>query len=140
MVSEAHDVAVTEALGYLERHARTWTRRGRAGRMRVRGEGLTVATFRHRASRAGDPQLHTHSFVANATTALGSITALDGRALYAHARTAGYLYQAVLREQLTRSVGVEWQSFLADRASGTPDRAAASGPVEHARCSIGRSV
>lgn len=104
---DAHDHAVTEALGYLEHHA-AWTRRGRNGRQMLRGDGLTVAAFRHRSSRAGDPQLHTHSVVVNATTADGRATALDGRALYAHARTAGFLYQAALREQLTRNLGVEW--------------------------------
>lgn len=107
-VRDAHDEAVRQSLDYLEDHA-CWTRRGRAGRRHVEGEGLTVATFRHRTSRAGDPQLHTHSVVANATKAEGKVTALDGQALYAHARTAGYLYQAALRGQLTQHIGVEWR-------------------------------
>lgn len=107
LARDAHDHAVSEALGYMERHA-CWTRRGRAGREVLQGDGLTVALFRHRSSRAGDPQLHTHAVVVNATQAGGRTTALDGRALYAHAKTAGFLYQAVLREQLTRSMGVEW--------------------------------
>jgi hypothetical protein len=38
----------------------------------------------------------------------GSVTALFGRALYARAKTAGYLHQAVLRDELTRRLGVEW--------------------------------
>lgn len=105
---EAHDEAVRDALGYLERHA-TWTRRGANGRHLLRGDGLTVAAFRHRTSRAGDPQLHTHAVVANSTTADGRDTALDGRAFYAHQRTAGFLYQAALRHQLTRNLGVEWE-------------------------------
>jgi len=104
---EAHDEAVHQALGYLEREA-CWTRRGRAGRQRVRGEGLAVAAFRHRTSRAGDPQLHTHAVVANTTQALGTWTALDGRGLFGHAKTAGYVYQAALRAELTRTVGLEW--------------------------------
>jgi conjugative relaxase-like TrwC/TraI family protein len=61
----AHDAAVRDALGYLEREA-CWTRRGRNGRLLLHGEGLTVALFRHRSSRAGDPQLHTHAVVATA--------------------------------------------------------------------------
>jgi conjugative relaxase-like TrwC/TraI family protein len=105
---QAHDDAVREALGYLERHA-TWTRRGKNGKHLLRGEGLTVAAFRHRTSRAGDPQLHTHAVVANTTTAEGRETALDGRALYAHQRTAGFLYQAALRHNLTQALGVEWE-------------------------------
>jgi conjugative relaxase-like TrwC/TraI family protein len=108
LARQAHDEAVREALGYLERHA-TWTRRGDAGKRRIRGDGLTVAAFRHRTSRAGDPQLHTHAVVANSTVADGRATALDGRALYAHARTAGFLYQAALRKNLTEHLGVEWE-------------------------------
>lgn len=55
IVREAHDRAVEEALGYVERHA-TWTRRGRGGHRVLRGDELAVAAFRHRSSRAGDPQ------------------------------------------------------------------------------------
>jgi conjugative relaxase-like TrwC/TraI family protein len=108
VVRDAHDRAVQEALGYVERHA-TWTRRGRGGHRVVRGSGLSVAAFRHRSSRAGDPHLHTHSVIANATVAEGRATTLDGRALYAHARTAGYLYEAALRKNLTEALGVEWE-------------------------------
>jgi conjugative relaxase-like TrwC/TraI family protein len=103
----AHDAAVRDALGYLEREA-CWTRRGRNGVHLIKGDGLTIAAFRHRSSRAGDPQLHTHAVVVNATTAGGRTTTLDGRALYAHAKTASYLYQASLRHQLAARLGVEW--------------------------------
>jgi conjugative relaxase-like TrwC/TraI family protein len=105
---DAHDAAVRQALDYMERHA-CWTRRGHGGRELLQGDGLSVALFRHRSSRAGDPQLHTHAVVANSTQADGRATALDGRAIYAHARTAGFLYQAALRAELTRRVGVEWE-------------------------------
>ncbi|MCW2983052.1 MAG: putative conjugal transfer protein traA [Conexibacter sp.] len=108
VIREAHDRAVEEALGYVERHA-TCTRRGSGGHRLLRGEGLKVAAFRHRSSRAGDPQLHTHAVIANATMAEGRATTLDGRALYAHARTAGYLYEAALRRRLTEALGVEWE-------------------------------
>ena len=72
----AHERAVDSALGYLEREA-CWTRRGRDGADRVRGEGFIGAAYRHRMSRAGDPQLHTHVVVANMTCADGRYTALD---------------------------------------------------------------
>ena len=65
---------------------------------RSTGGGLIGAAFRHRTSRAGDPQLHTHVVVANTTRCEDGVwRALDGRHLYAHARTAGFLYQAELR-------------------------------------------
>jgi conjugative relaxase-like TrwC/TraI family protein len=60
----AHESAVDAALGYLEREA-CFTRRGRDGAERVRGEGFIAASYRHRMSRAGDPQLHTHVVVGN---------------------------------------------------------------------------
>lgn len=107
-VRDAHDRAVVEALGYLERHA-TWTRRGKGGKELIQGHQLKAATFRHRSSRAGDPQLHTHTVIANETEAAGKTTALDGRALYAHAKTAGYLYEAALRAELTATIGVAWE-------------------------------
>lgn len=103
----AHDAAVRDALGYLEREA-CWTRRGHNGVHLLKGDGLTIAAFRHRSSRAGDLQLHTHAVVANGTIAGGRTTTLDGRALYAHAETASYLYQASLRHQLTERLRVEW--------------------------------
>ena len=71
--------------------------------------GLVAAAFRHRTSRAGDPQLHTHVLVANLGRGPdGRWSALDGRRLYAHARAASFVYQAVLRSELTRSLGLEW--------------------------------
>ena len=96
------------AFGYLERNAAV-SRRGRGGRESVAGAGLLAAAFRHRTSRAGDPQLHTHVLIANLTrTEDGVWRSLDGRRLYAHAKTAGYLYEARLRAELTRSLGVAW--------------------------------
>ena len=124
-VFAAHEKAVAQAFGYLERSAAVG-RRGAGGTERVRGEGLVGAAFLHRTSRAGDPQLHTHVLVANMLRdPTGRWTALDARALYAHGRTAGYLYQAVLREELTRSLGVVWTPVRKGGAEidGVPPRA-----------------
>jgi conjugative relaxase-like TrwC/TraI family protein len=107
-VRDAHDAAVHAALDYVERRAAV-ARRGRGGVELVPGNGFVAAAFRHRTSRAGDPQLHTHVLVANMTRGPdGRWTALDGRRLYAHAKTAGYLYQAQLRTELVQRLGVEW--------------------------------
>ncbi len=68
-IIRAHDEAVTATLDFIENElleTRGWdpaTRR----RPRVKGHGLVAATFRHVASRNLDPQLHTHSVVANMT-------------------------------------------------------------------------
>jgi conjugative relaxase-like TrwC/TraI family protein len=107
-VRDAHDAAVEAALGYMQRQAAVG-RRGRGGTVAVIGNGFLAAAFRHRTSRAGDPQLHTHVLVANMTRGPdGRWTALDARKLYAHAKTGGYLYQAHLRAELTRRIGVRW--------------------------------
>jgi len=105
---DAHECAVAAAVGYLEREA-CFTRRGHAGVERVRGEGLVAAAYRHRMSRAGDPQLHTHVVVANVTRADGRFTALDARALFEHKSAAGAVYRAVLRAEVReRLPWVSW--------------------------------
>src|SRR4051812_38069602 len=110
LVRAAHDVAVRDAVGHLERTS-VAVRRGHGGAIVEEASGLVAAAFRHRTSRAGDPQLHTHVLVANVGRGLdGRWSALDGRRLYGEARTASFVYQAVLRGELTRTVGVEWST------------------------------
>lgn len=106
-MSAAHDAAVLDALAYLERTA-SHGRRGAGGSHRIATSGFVAAAFRHRVSRAGDPNLHTHVVVANRVLgADGRWTALDARALYVQAKTAGTLYQAALRGRL-RELGLSW--------------------------------
>lgn len=105
----AHEAAVRDALAYMERQA-VQVRRGANGVLVEHASaGLIAGAYRHRTSRAGDPQLHTHVVAANlARGADGRWTALHAAPLYAHAKTGGYLYQASLRDQLTRELSVEW--------------------------------
>jgi conjugative relaxase-like TrwC/TraI family protein len=109
-VGEAHDAAVNAAVAVLEAEA-SRARRGRGGLVQVAADGFVAAGFRHRTSRAGDPQLHTHVLVANLAHVGDEDrwTAVDARPLYAWAKTAGYLYEAKLRVELTRRLGVEWE-------------------------------
>ncbi len=107
-VLNAQQVAVEAGMKYLEKRA-CRTRRGPGGREIVEGRGFVGAAFGHRTSRAGDPQVHTHVLVANATrTESGDWGSLDGRALYAEARTAGFVHEATFRRELTRRLGVRW--------------------------------
>jgi conjugative relaxase-like TrwC/TraI family protein len=108
-ISEAHESAWQAALGYLEQEACV-VRRGKGGRVREHGQGFVAAAFRHRTSRAQDPHLHTHVIVANLTrTVVGEWRALDGEAILKTYRlAAGYLYEAHLRHELTRRLGLEW--------------------------------
>ncbi len=94
---EAHESAVDAAVGYLEREA-CRVRRGHGGVQREAGEGFVAAAYRHRMSRAEDPQLHTHVVAANTARGRdGRWTALDASPIYQHAKAAGFLYQAHLR-------------------------------------------
>ncbi len=123
VVRDAHEEAVDAALGYLERHA-VWSRRGRNGIEEVAGDGLVGAAFRHRTSRAGDPHLHTHVLVANTVRGPDDRwRTLDFRHFYVHAKTAGYLYEAHLRDLLTNRLGVEWRRVVHGTAelTGVPD-------------------
>ena len=107
-IINAHDSAVLAALDYLERHTAVG-RRGTDGVIPIDSTGFVAAAFRHRTSRAGDPLLHSHVLVANLIHGDdGKWSALDGRLLYSHAKTAGYLYQAQLRKEISRRLGVEW--------------------------------
>lgn len=107
-VLDAQMAAVDVALKYLEEHA-CRTRRGPGGCEIVVGQGFVGAAFRHRTSRAGDPQVHTHVLIANATRVHDETWgSLDGRVIYAEARTAGFIHEAVFRRELTQRLGVEW--------------------------------
>jgi conjugative relaxase-like TrwC/TraI family protein len=107
-VKVAHREAVQAALGYMQREA-CWTRRGAGGSEFLKGNGYLAAAYVHRSSRNGDPQLHTHVLVTNTTKADGRWTRLYHPAIYDHATTASYIYEAHLRDELSRRLGVEWQ-------------------------------
>ena len=104
----AHEAAVAAALGYLEEEA-VKVRRGAGGRELQDGGGLVAAAYRHRMSRALDPQLHTHVVAANLVEGRdGRWTGLWGTPLFRHAQTAGFLYQAHLRAEVHDRLGLEW--------------------------------
>ncbi|MBS1836081.1 MAG: relaxase domain-containing protein [Actinobacteria bacterium] len=108
-VVAAHDSAVAAAVLYLEDEACV-VRRGRGGATRLRGGGLVSAAFRHRTSREADPNLHTHLVTANMTLGPdGRWSALHTSAIYQHGKTAGFVYQSVLRRELTERLGVRFE-------------------------------
>ena len=105
----AHEEAVRAALGYLEDDGGVRPPWQRAALGSSTLEGLIAAAYRHRMSRALDPQLHTHVVAANlARGEDGRYTALHHPSLYRAAKTAGYLYQAHLRALVTERLGLEW--------------------------------
>jgi|GEM_PF-1133584 len=104
-----HEQAAEAALGYMEETA-AFVRRGKGGASFEHAGGLVVAAFRHRMSRALDPQLHTHCVAANMAQGQdGRWTALHHPSLYRMALTAGYLYQAHLRALVHERLGSEWR-------------------------------
>ena len=113
-VRRAHTAAVRAALDYVDEHA-SYSRTGRDGTTQVSSDGLAVAVFDHRTSRAGDPQLHTHALVLNKVRCGdGEWRTIDGHEIYAHKKSAGALYQAALRNELTRTLGVSWTAVSKD--------------------------
>ncbi|MGO9956418.1 MAG: MobF family relaxase, partial [Solirubrobacteraceae bacterium] len=121
---EAHEEAVNAALGYLEdvacrvRRGHNGTAAERAaenprGWERARSEpagGFVAAAYRHRMSRAQDPQLHTHVVAANMARGVdGRWTALDATRIYEHAKAGGAVYQAHLRAAVRERL--EWASW-----------------------------
>jgi conjugative relaxase-like TrwC/TraI family protein len=104
----AHEEALRAAIVYLEDTA-VLVRRGHDGERVEPGEGLIAVAYRHRMSRALDPQLHTHVVAANMTRGPdGRYTALHATPLYRAAKTAGYLYQAHLRATVSDRLGLQW--------------------------------
>jgi conjugative relaxase-like TrwC/TraI family protein len=113
-VRAAHTAAVRTALDYLDAHA-SYSRTGRDGSSQVGSDGFAAAVFDHRTSRAGDPQLHTHALVLNKVRcADGGWRTIDGHEIYAHKKSAGALYQAALRNELSRTLGVAWTPVSKD--------------------------
>jgi conjugative relaxase-like TrwC/TraI family protein len=111
-VLEAHRAGVDAALDYLERNA-CFVRRGRNGVTVLPAEGFVGAVFVHEMARSGDPHLHAHLVIANRVRGPdGRWSAPDMRTVYAQAKTAGTIADAVMRDHLQRSLGVEWEPVL----------------------------
>jgi len=107
-VVAAHDAAVLAGIAELEESACV-ARLGTDGVDRQPGLGFIVATFRHRTSRVGDPQLHTHSVMANIVqTTDGRASAYDGTLTYRHCKASGSAYLGALRHGLREQLGVDW--------------------------------
>ena len=105
VIREAHETAWREAFAHFEREVAA-TRLGAGGVAQVEVRGVTAASFEHFASRAGDPQLHTH--VATSVmvqTRDGRWRRLDSRALYRASATLRERYTDRLFAELARRLG-----------------------------------
>jgi conjugative relaxase-like TrwC/TraI family protein len=124
-VVAAHEAGVAAGLDYLERFE-CRARRGRNGLRVIGADGFVGAAFTHELSRSGDPHLHTHVVIANLVRGEdGRWSAPDMRPVYAAAKTAGTIAEAVMRQELWRSLGVEWGTV----EKGTADLARVPEPI-----------
>ncbi len=118
-IEAAHQAAVRDALGYIEKHA-LYTRTGKDGVQQVDVRGLVAAAFTHRDSRAGDPDLHTHVAVANKvqTVTDGRWLSIDSRLLHKATVSASETYNTALEKHL-RPLGL---TFAARTDQGDPGK------------------
>ncbi|MFV1970348.1 MAG: MobF family relaxase [Acidimicrobiia bacterium] len=132
-VVTAHQRAVAEAVRYMEERAsqsrlatkhKDVTGHWKVKTRTIESTGYIGAAFDHFTSRANDPQVHTHVVVINRVWAGEGWRAIDTKRAYAHAKAGGTVYQAVLRDELTQRLGVEWMPVVngaADIAGFTPE-------------------
>ena len=107
-IEQAHHRAVAAALRHIEQEA-LFTREGRGGARQVPTRGMVAASFTHRDSRAGEPQLHTHVALSNKVqTADGRWLAVDGRAVYQVNVSASELYNTLLEAE-TAELGLAYE-------------------------------
>lgn len=93
----AHDAAVRETLGWVERTVAATRVRAGEDVKTVHTASLVAAVFRHDLSRAQEPQLHSHAVIVNATQSEDSKwRSLDSRHFYAASKEAGVRYQQAL--------------------------------------------
>ncbi len=119
-IERAHHAAVDDALRYLENEA-LYSRAGHAGVRQIDVHGLVAASFTHRDSRAGDPNLHTHIAIANKVQGLdGKWRAIDGRLIYKAKVSVSETYNTMLEAHLRETLGIQFR----EREPGTPERRA----------------
>src|SRR5699024_5702879 len=115
LIADAHYQAVAEVLAFFEQEIAT-TRTGAAGPegavAHVDVAGVLATAFDHYDSRAGDPQLHTHVVVCNKVLTVQGKTwrTLAGRPGHASVVAVSELYNAILPDRITSTLGIEWEA------------------------------
>ena len=105
-VSIAVVEATAEAVGFLEERAAFARQQSGGVRRRVATGGFAVATFAHRTSRDGDPQLHTHCLIPNVVQrADGQHVAFDAAPLHVWGKAAGTVFLKLARAPVDAEAG-----------------------------------
>lgn len=112
-IMRCHDKAIEQTLEYFEQNV-AQTRTGKAGVNREKTMGVMAVGFRHYDSRAHDPHLHTHVLVSNVVRrADGAWGTLDGASLLGWSVTLSEMHSSILRDMLSKELGVSWQQVRA---------------------------
>lgn len=113
-ILQAHNESVKEAMDYIKEDVLTAaTRRvktidGRKIEFREQPKELIAAMFNHQTSRELDPQIHTHTVVANlAQRNDGTWGALKTKQAFEYKKAAGAAYRAALNYKLQNELGIE---------------------------------
>ena len=115
-IVDAHDRAVKAALGWVEKNAaETRLKDPVTGQMiRAGDQKIVAATFRHDTSRNLDPQLHTHSVIANMVQGEdGKWRTMANEGLYERQKLIGMLYRNELAGSLAK-LGYDIEKTHAD--------------------------
>lgn len=118
IIETAIRLAANDALAWMEDNA-LFTRLGRNGVRQVDVEGMIAATFEHRDSRAGDPDLHIHVLVSNRVlTRDGKWRTIDGKTLHESGVTVSEIFDTRLEHHLEIALGIRFET----RPDRTPDQ------------------
>ncbi len=124
---QAHHAAVAEVLAYMEREVaatRTGTTAQGGAVAQADVTGLSATAFDHFDSQAGDPHLPTHVVISNKVQTVldGKWRSLDGRPMHEAVVALSELYEALFADELTRSLGVQWERRERERGERLPPR------------------
>ncbi|MFF0818377.1 MobF family relaxase [Rhodococcus sp. NPDC003318] len=107
-VERIHHEAVRDALRWIEKEA-CFTRTGAKSEEQRDTTGIVAALYDHYDSRAGDPNLHTHSVLSIKvqTADDGRWRALDGATLHRYAVAASQRYNATIMRRMHTDLGLK---------------------------------
>ncbi len=114
-IQQAHEQAMNETLAWVEAHV-LQSRAGHSGVAHVPVTGLVASQFDHWDSRAGDPQLHTHTVISNRVQRVldGQWATLDSYTLHRHVVAISETYNSLLFDRLHQGIGALPQSRSED--------------------------
>ncbi|MEO9249131.1 MobF family relaxase [Citricoccus nitrophenolicus] len=105
-IQQAHEQAMNETLAWVEANV-LQSRAGHGGVAHVPVTGLVASQFDHWDSRAGDPQLHTHTVISNRVQRVldGQWATLDSYTLHRHVVAISETYNSLLFDRLHQQIG-----------------------------------